>query len=133
MVVGINTSTFNNASTSIIEPDDDCQDVTGTLSDNSVSITILGNSTNTAHLASNITFTFPCDMDNGCDESFKCVWYNEQDDLWENEGCITNINTNQSLIECSCSHLTTFATIHNLHSSQCNAYYNHGYYLQSLI
>eukprot|EP01084_Bolivina_argentea_P027861 51759_1 len=116
LMIGINTSSVGNVSVEnkyIIEQD--CSHYAGDLSSESISITILGNNTNTTHLSSNINFTFPCD-NNQCDESFECVWYNEKHDIWETDGCKTIINVNNSEIICSCQHLTTFATIHNVHA-----------------
>ncbi len=118
-MIGINTSSSNNISMSSDYINDNCSDHKGDLSSDSISIRILGNNTNTTHLPSNINFTFSCDINIGCDASFKCVWYNETNDIWQTDGCNTIINTDNSEITCSCSHLTTFATIHNIHSSEC--------------
>ena len=50
-----------------------------------------------------------------------CFWYNEDADLWSNEGCTSTRDVMTGDVLCSCSHLTTFATIHNLHR-ECNEY-----------
>ena len=123
LIVGLDSLTTDDvAAAPAIVPNDNCDNVEGKLSEKSVAITVLGNHTNTSHLSSNINFTFICDG-NGCDDTHKCVWSNEQDDIWENEGCITIIKDTGNEILCSCSHLTTFATIHNIHSSECyNSY-----------
>ncbi len=126
LMVGMNISSSNNVSTKIIESntnndDTDCDNLEGELSENAISISLLGNNTNRHHLPSNINFTFLCDLNNinkECDESVECVWYNETNDIWQNDGCDTIINTDDKSVECSCCHLTTFATIHNIHSSQ---------------
>ena len=117
LMIGINTSSINNASLNGNELNDNCNKHQGELSSNSLSLTILGNNTNTTHLSSNINFTFVCDQD--CDEASECVWYNESGDIWQTEGCITIINQEDSSMVCSCSHLTTFATIHNIHAAEC--------------
>ncbi len=62
----MNTSA-NNVSTIISEPDENCNNVEDELSENSISITIVGNHTNTSHLPSNIDFAFACDENIGCD------------------------------------------------------------------
>ena len=118
LLIAINTSSHNNVSTNGDMLHSNCDKHQGELSSDSLSITILGSNTNTSHLPSNINFTFPCDPE-GCDESVKCVWYNETADIWQTDGCITIINEDNSEITCSCSHLTTFATIHNIHAAEC--------------
>ena len=119
LIVGINTmeSTVN-----ISETGKDCKEE-GTLSDKSVSITILGNETNTSNLSSNIEIVFNCHSLTGCDVGYQCVWYNPVDDTWQNDGCDTIINNSNNKIKCSCSHLTTFATIHNMHTD-CSEFVN---------
>ena len=66
LIVGINTS---ESTVDVSLLDDQCND-NGTLSTGSIS-------TNTDHLSSNVTFSFPCNSETECDVSFKCVWYNE--------------------------------------------------------
>ena len=51
----------------------------------------------------------------GCNNDYKCMWYNVTGDIWQNNGCDTFIDRNENKIKCSCSHLTTFATIYNIH------------------
>eukprot|EP01083_Nonionella_stella_P056165 148071_1 len=117
LILGMNTSS-NNVSTSIAPSNNDkCDDFEGTLADHSVSINL---NTNASSLASNVNFTFECGG-RSCDDSFECVWYNAQDEMWQNEGCSTEIHGDDT-ISCSCDHLTTFATIHNIHSICDNDY-----------
>ena len=87
----------------------------GTLSQQSLSITILGNDTNLANLSSNVQIEFDCDSVIGCDEEHKCMWYNVTGNVWQDDGCDTYINSDDNKIKCSCSHLTTFATIRNIY------------------
>eukprot|EP01083_Nonionella_stella_P227242 806428_1 len=117
LIVGVNSKS-NQAATSI-STDSKCDSFTGTLSENAVSIVVMGNRTNTSHLSSNINLTFACDPLSGCDDSFECAWYNNQNEMWQSEGCNTSIHYDSNQIDCSCNHLTTFATIHNIHSDLC--------------
>eukprot|EP01083_Nonionella_stella_P056163 148065_1 len=117
LIIALN-STPNEADTSI-SSNSKCDSFTGTLSDNTVSVVVMGNRTNTSQLSSNINLTFTCNALEGCDDSFECAWYNKHTEVWQNEGCSTEIHYDTNNIDCSCNHLTTFATIHNIHSDQC--------------
>eukprot|EP01083_Nonionella_stella_P037527 102304_1 len=114
LIVGVDTSTSNEVQTDN-NVRSKCKKRTGTLSNNSVSITI----SNATVLTSNISFTFKCG-DTGCDDEFECVWYNETNDIWSTTGCVASIDTEHGEITCLCNHMTTFATVHNLHSSECD-------------
>eukprot|EP01083_Nonionella_stella_P165469 550520_1 len=110
LIAVMNSSQSRNVTLSMSQQSECETEEEGVLSEEFVSITLLGNGTNTTHLSSNINFTFVCEE---CD-SYQCVWYNEATNKWQNEGCSTILEDNA--IICSCSHLTTFATIHNIHS-----------------
>eukprot|EP01084_Bolivina_argentea_P035191 65274_1 len=146
VIIGMETMTSN---VSVLLPNDGNNDIQqAIISNQSVSVTITGNNTDTNHLASNVEFLFPFyDTDLSThDDTFTCVWYNQQLNVWQTDGCVTTIkqytfngldsmksnipdraqldhqtnnqndNHNKTFISCSCSHVTTFATIHNIHS-----------------
>ena len=88
----------------------------GLLSEETVSITILGNQTNTANLSSNIeiAFNFRNRKQRSIDEH-KCVWYDPGLGKWKNRGCKPMTNNNGIDI-CSCSHLTTFGLLYDINT-----------------
>eukprot|EP01084_Bolivina_argentea_P054435 99823_1 len=88
------------------------------ISNQSISITIIGEDVNTANLISNIDITFDCysDVNNGCNDNI-CVWYDQKNNMWKNDGCTTIIEENGNIV-CTCSHLTTFAMIKSIKSEE---------------
>lgn len=139
-IVGFNvTSTNNSAPFEIVGSDAanaECEGTggetkeEGTISHQAVSITVQNDEISTASLPSNINITFRGDAivgpgssssksDNTADAL--CFWYDEDADLWSNSGCTSTRDVMTGDVFCSCSHLTTFATIHNLHR-ECNEY-----------
>ena len=48
---------------------------------------------------------------------FICVWFNNSNDSWSSDGCITKTTytiLGGNIIECSCNHLTTFAVLYHI-------------------
>eukprot|EP01083_Nonionella_stella_P145630 456688_1 len=116
VIVGIDTNETT-VNISLSKSSKKCQE-DAILSDQSISININDvNSNGSMHnLSSNIEFSFPCNAhtNSGCNTDYKCMWYDPTDDIWHNDGCDTIIDESNHRIICSCSHLTTFATIHNI-------------------
>ncbi len=112
----------------------------GKLSDNSVSINVVGGTN--ATLENNVSgaLTVPCERKkypgllysrsfpkvtghpsitfNGRDGSDSlCVWWNGDDSRWEASGCETIVDSASGTVSCDCSHLTTFAVIENVNKN----------------
>eukprot|EP01084_Bolivina_argentea_P320150 555456_1 len=103
LLIGINT---NESSVNISNINDDkCAHEDGILSKESISVTIIGNNTNSSQLSSNIEFDFNCNASIGCDNNTECVYYNPINNKWQNDGCITIINNIENKIRCQCNHL----------------------------
>lgn len=112
VIVGVKVSGTNTS----VTVDGKCTEV-GTLHGSLVSIIIISD-LNTSELQSNISLTFECTEEENCE----CIYYDRDDSQWSSDGCTTVYSESTQEVLCTCSHLSTFATIRNIHD-ECSAFY----------
>eukprot|EP01083_Nonionella_stella_P005396 15578_1 len=106
----------NTQSHGVIEEHDPCNDnmlfngYNGSISNHSISISIIGGNLSTS--VSNATITFTDEQ--FYDSAIQCVWLDEQTSTWHNTGCLTTVHQDMNTIECECNHLTTFSLAYNI-------------------
>ncbi|XP_043113864.1 adhesion G protein-coupled receptor E5-like [Puntigrus tetrazona] len=99
------------------EPDDEERSVTYQL--NSEVVTAVVSNTETKHLSEPVTlvFTHVEDRAETRGVAYACVYWNESEGAWSNEGCV-RAESNSTHTVCSCSHLSSFAVLMALYPLQ---------------
>ncbi|XP_043113751.1 adhesion G protein-coupled receptor E5 isoform X2 [Puntigrus tetrazona] len=99
------------------KPDDEERSVTYQL--NSEVVTAVVSNTETKHLSEPVTlvFTHVEDRAESGGVAYSCVYWNEYEGAWSNEGCV-RAESNSTHTVCSCSHLSSFAVLMALYPLQ---------------
>ena len=113
---------FNNSISNVTyntESNIDCPNsVSGELNSEVVSINIVGDVNTSTLNGGNVSISFKVSE---ISNDSTCVFLDEINNVWRDDGCTTEYNTDTNTVTCICSHLTTFSIISNIQNTKaCN-------------
>ena len=114
IILGFNNTIQNVSYAGEFNNECDNNDLEGELNNRVISINIIGDINTSTLNGNNVSMSFKVSE---LPDEFECVYLDEINNIWRNDGCITLYDEYTSTVTCICTHLTTFSIIKNIHSN----------------